>query len=164
MRGSLSQHVRPWRNIKREIAMFEARAKKQSWTLLVQLNGTSDIRWENYGIIQSFPAVQFYDYSKLANRKNVPSNYDITFSYSGVPAYHTQVRSALAAGMRMAVVFDKRATVNDMLARDSKFMGLGVVDGDDTDIRHLDPAGAAVALYAKGKGKFDRSGFVVRNT
>lgn len=61
----------------------------------------------------------------------------------------------------MAVVFAKRATVNAMLASDSKFMGLDVVDGDDTDIRHLDPIGSAVALYAKGKAKSDRSGFVV---
>ena len=60
--------------IKSEIRMFEARAKKQGWILLVRLNGTSDIRFENYGIIQSFPAVQFYDYTKLANRKNVPAN------------------------------------------------------------------------------------------
>jgi hypothetical protein len=36
-----------------------------------------------------------------------------------------------------------------------------VVDGDDSDIRHLDPMGAAVALYAKGKAKKDTSGFVV---
>jgi hypothetical protein len=147
--------------IKSEIKMFEARAKKQGWTLLVRLNGTSDIRFENYGIVQSFPEVTFYDYTKLANRKNVPANYDLTFSYSGVPAYQAQVRLALATGMRMAVVFGKRATVNDMLASGIKFMGLDVVDGDDTDIRHLDPHGAAVALYAKGKGKQDRSGFVI---
>ena len=63
--------------------------------------------------------------------------------------------------MRMAVVFGKRATVNDMLASNIKFMGLDVVDGDDTDIRHLDPMGAAVALYAKGKAKQDQSGFVI---
>jgi hypothetical protein len=133
--------------IKHQIALAEAQAKREGWTLLVRLNGTSDIRFENYGIIQAFPAVRFYDYTKLANRKNVPANYDLTFSYSGVPAYQTQVRLALAAGMRMAIVFRERATVNAMLANDSKFMGLDVVDGDDTDIRHLDPIGAAVALY-----------------
>ena len=119
--------------------------------LLVRLNGTSDIRFENYGIIQSFPAVQFYDYTKLANRKNVPANLDLTFSYSGVPAYQTQVRLALAAGMRMAVVFGKRATVNAMLASDSKFMGLDVVDGDDTDIRHLDPIGSRSGALCQGQ-------------
>ena len=47
--------------IKAEIRMFEARAKKQGFVLLVRLNGTSDIRFENYGIIQSFPGVTFYD-------------------------------------------------------------------------------------------------------
>ena len=141
--------------------MFEARAKKQGFVLLVRLNGTSDIRWENYGIIQSFPDVQFYDYTKLANRKNVPANYDLTFSYSGVPAYQTQVRLALAANMRMAVVFGKRSTVESMLQNGTQFLGLTVVDGDDTDIRHIDPTGAAVALYAKGKAKTDHSGFVV---
>ena len=61
----------------------------------------------------------------------------------------------------MAVVFGKRATVNDLLANNSKFMDLDVVDGDETDIRHLDPMVAAVALYAKGKAKQDRSGFVI---
>lgn len=148
--------------IRAEVKMFEARAKKQNFVLLVRLNGTSDIRWENYDIIQSCPAVQFYDYTKLANRRNVPANYDLTFSYSGVPAYQTQVRLALAADMRMAVVFGKRSTVESMLANGTPFLGLTVVDGDDTDIRHIDPKGAAVALYAKGKAKQDTSGFVVR--
>lgn len=147
--------------IKREIKMFEARAKKNGWTLLVRLNGTSDIRFENYGIMQAFPAVQFYDYTKLANRKNVPNNYDLTFSYSGAPAYQTQVQIALAAGMRLAVVFRNRALVNATLANATPFMSLPLVDGDDTDVRHLDPRGCAVALYAKGKGKTDPGRFIV---
>jgi hypothetical protein len=147
--------------IKREIAMLEKRAAKQGWILLVRLNGTSDIRWENSGIIQAFPAVQFYDYTKLCNRKNVPANYDLTFSYSGVALYAAQVQIALANKLRIAVVFAKRSTVVNMLANSETFLGLPVVDGDDTDIRHLDPMNCVVALYAKGKAKHDRSGFVV---
>jgi len=147
--------------IKAEVALFEKRAAKQGFVLLVRLNGTSDLRWENYGIIQAFPDVQFYDYTKLANRKNVPSNYDLTFSYSGVPDFQKQVDLAIAAGMRLAVVFRNRAMVNSMLANGESFRGLPVVDGDDTDVRHIDPASSAVALYAKGLGKKDQSGFVV---
>jgi hypothetical protein len=147
--------------IKDEVRMFEARSHKQGWTLLVRLNGTSDIRWERYGIIQSFPDVQFYDYTKIANRKDIPANYDLTFSYSGVAKFQPQVKLAMDAGERMAVVFGKRATVETMLANDTKFLNLNVVDGDDTDIRHLDPKGAVVALYAKGPAKQDQSGFVV---
>ena len=40
------------------------------------------------------------------------------------------------------------------------FHGLPIIHGDDTDARFLEPV-AAVALYAKGKAKRDRSGFVV---
>jgi hypothetical protein len=148
--------------IKHEIALFEARSHREGWTLLVRLNGTSDRRWENDGIIQAFPNVQFYDYSKLANRKNIPSNYDLTFSYSGVPAFLPYVKTAMANGMRIAVVFRNRVMVDAMLSNNETFLGMPIVDGDDTDIRHLDPHGVAVALYAKGAdAKRDNSGFIV---
>lgn len=147
--------------IKRDIARHEARCAREGYILLVRLNGTSDIRWENYGIIQSFPHLTFYDYTKLPNRKGVPSNYDLTFSYSGVSGFQSYVNTAKANGNRIAVVFRDRAIVDEMLATGATFHGLPVVDGDDTDIRHLDPQGVVVALYAKGKAKHDRSGFVV---
>jgi hypothetical protein len=35
------------------------------------------------------------------------------------------------------------------------------IDGDDSDLRHLDPPSVVVALYAKGRAKKDLSGFVV---
>lgn len=147
--------------IKHDVAVFEKHAAKHGYILLVRLNGTSDLRWENYAIIQAFPGVQFYDYTKLSNRKNVPPNYDLTFSYSGVPAFQTQVRLALKAGMRLAVVFRNRAMVESMIDAGASFQGLPIVDGDDTDVRHIDPRHSAVALYAKGPGKHDLSGFVV---
>jgi len=147
--------------IKHEVGLFEARAKREGWTLLVRLNGTSDRRWENDGIMQAFPAVQFYDYTKLANRKNVPANYDLTFSYSGAPQFQRYVAIAKANGMRIAAVFRNRAIVEAILSAGDMVMELPVVDGDDTDIRHLDPQGAVVALYAKGKAKDDHTGFVV---
>ncbi len=147
--------------IKSEIAMFAARAEKQGFTLLIRLNGTSDIRFENYGIVQSFPNVQFYDYTKLANRRNIPANYDLTFSYSGVKAYAPQAQIAVNNGMRLAVVFRSRAVVLELLEFQATFQGLPIVDGDDTDIRHIDPLHSAVALYAKGKAKHDYSGFVI---
>jgi hypothetical protein len=147
--------------IKRDIARYANECAKQGYTLLVRLNGTSDIRWENYGIIQAFPYIQFYDYTKLPNRKGVPSNYDLTFSYSGAPQFQRFVDMAKGNGMRLAVVFRNRRIVESMLANGSQFLGLPVVDGDDTDIRHLDPHATIVALYAKGKAKQDKSGFVV---
>lgn len=147
--------------IKSDIARLKAYADTKGYDLLVRLNGTTDIRWENYGIVQAFPHVQFYDYTKIPNRKNVPSNYDLTFSYSGVAAYQPMVKQAVANGYRIAAVFRNRAIVDRMLANGESFIGLPVVDGDDTDIRHLDPMGSVVALYAKGKAKLDATGFVV---
>lgn len=153
--------------LSREITLEKAKAKRRGYKLIVRPNGTSDIRYENIpvdgfdNIMVAHSDVQFYDYTKLANRKNVPANYDLTFSYSGVEAYQPFVAKAVANGERIAVVFRNRAIVNDMLANNETFLGLPVVDGDDTDIRHLDPRGAIVALYAKGKARRDQSGFVV---
>jgi len=140
-------------------------AMRQDLTPLVRLNGTSDIRWESIpvtyqgitypNIMALFPDVQFYDYTKLANRKNVPSNYDLTFSYSGAPAFQKYVNQAIDAGMRVAVVF---RTVADI---PKSFLGLRVIPGDNSDIRHIEPKNKIVALYAKGPARYDTGPFVV---
>jgi hypothetical protein len=151
-----------------ELIRERLRAERKGYKLIVRLNGTSDIRWENVAlgyayknIMQALPDIQFYDYSKIANRRNIPANYDLTFSYSGVSEYLPFVQKAVANGERIAVVFRNRSIVEQMLANGESFLGLPVVDGDNTDIRHLDPKGAVVALYAKGKARYDQSGFVV---
>jgi hypothetical protein len=151
----------------REVELEKAKAKRKGYVLIVRPNGTSDIRFENIpvlgfaNIMAMHSDVQWYDYTKLANRRNIPANYDLTFSYSGVAAYQQFVQKAVAKGDRIAVVFRNRAIVETMLANGETFLGLPLVDGDDTDIRHLDAKGVIVALYAKGKAKRDTSGFVV---
>ena len=81
-------------NIYKDIEKGIKKAKQLNQELLIRLNGTSDIKWENVSfeyngitydnIMSAFPAVQFYDYTKIPNRVNLPGNYDLTFSYSGV--------------------------------------------------------------------------------
>lgn len=163
----------------KEIAALERRAEKLGLKPLVRLNGTSDIKWENISfwyvfanhkvrkvtLFQLFPDVQFYDYTKLPNRTQAvgfPKNYDLTFSHSGVPEFRKHTDKAILNGMRVAVVFDKRESVHSMVDNRATFLGLPVVDGDDTDVRHIDPQESVVALYAKGKAKRDTSGFVIR--
>lgn len=146
------------------ISVLVRKAKRLGLTPLVRLNGTSDIVWENItvngytNIFEAFPDVQFYDYTKIPTRKNIPANYDLTFSYSGVQSYQPAVKKALANSKlsRIAVVFDKIENIP------AKFMNRDVVGGDNSDVRHLDAKGSIVALYAKGKAKQDFSGFVVR--
>ena len=144
----------------KEIIAAQTKAARMGFVLLVRLNGTSDIRWEIYGVPQAHPMIQFYDYTKITNRI-VPFNYDLTFSYSGVKSFSRFVADAKQKGLRIAAVFRNRAIVDRMLANNETFMGLQVVDGDDNDVRHIDPHGVIVALYAKGKAKHDMSGFVV---
>lgn len=145
-----------------DISKLIKKAAKLGLTPLVRLNGTSDIRWEtitvaNSGltIFECFPEVQFYDYTKDANRKDLPANYDLTFSYSGVEGFQPFVEIAVAKGMRMAVVFRKEKDIP------ATFKGIPVVSGDKSDVRHLDDDGVIVGLYAKGKAKLDATGFVV---
>jgi hypothetical protein len=40
------------------------------------------------------------------------------------------------------------------------YNGLPVFNGDDSDLRFLDPKGVIVGLYAKGRARKDTSGFV----
>jgi hypothetical protein len=148
-----------------DVKRLIAKAHKQGLQPLVRLNGTSDIRWETVGltvdgvaynnIFDVFPAVRFYDYTKDANRKDLPANYDLTFSYSGVQGFQPFVEIAIAKGMRMAVVFRKEQDIPNT------FKGISVVSGDKSDVRHLDDDGVIVGLYAKGKAKLDTTGFVV---
>jgi hypothetical protein len=144
-----------------DISKLIRKAHKQGLQPLVRLNGTSDIRWESIevantgkNIFEMFPDVQFYDYTKDANRKDLPKNYDVTFSYSGVEGFQPYVEKALLNNMRMAVVFRKEKDIP------MTFMGIPVVSGDNSDVRHLDDK-VIVGLYAKGKAKLDTTGFVV---
>jgi hypothetical protein len=140
------------------------KAKREGKIPLVRLNGTSDIAFENIpylhyaNIFEAFPDVQFYDYTKIPTRKNIPQNYDLTFSYSGVASFAPIVKKASINEKlaRIAVVFDKVENIP------SEFLGRDVVGGDNSDVRHLDAKNSIVALYAKGKAKRDFSGFVVR--
>ena len=157
-----------------EITAFIKKAQRKELSPLIRLNGTSDIRFENIGfykngnyyrnIMEFFPDLQFYDYTKIPNREksingvqSFPKNYDLTFSYSGAKGFEKFNDRALREGWRVAVVFDKVENIP------VTFHGRKVVSGDDTDIRHLDPKNVIVSLYAKGKARKDQSGFVVRN-
>jgi hypothetical protein len=139
-------------------------ARRNGFTPVFRLNGTSDIRWETVrdangrNVFEHFPQVQFYDYTKIANRRGIPSNYALTFSLADGNEAHA--RAALANGLNVAAVFSDKARVSRAISEG--FLGHPVANGDDTDLRFLDPANHVIALYAKGNAKRDTSGFVVR--
>jgi hypothetical protein len=140
-----------------EIAKTITKAEKQGLIPVFRLNGTSDLSWEKYEVIsgknifQMFPEVQFYDYTKILGRKvsHIP-NYHLTFSKAD--GNDMDVRLAASNGMNIAAVFKELP---------EKYIGRPVINGDDTDLRFLDPKGVIVGLKAKGKAKKDTSGFVI---
>ena len=158
-----------------DLRRFRNYAKRKGVQPCVRLNGTSDIMWEKghpvtidgvrfASVMEAFPEIQFYDYSKIYTRvdKPMPSNYALTLSYSGAnPDYAAAVVARVNARLaNMAVVFRDQFTVGHFLG--AGFDGFPVIDGDKTDMRFLDPQGGhVVALYAKGKAKHDRSGCVI---
>jgi len=139
-------------------------ARAKGYTPVFRLNGTSDIRWESIpvngaaNIMALYPDVQFYDYTKIANRKNVPANYALTFSLAD--GNEDAAIKALDNGMNVAAVFRDKATVSQLIGEGWNYLGRPVFGGDDSDLRFLDPANHVIALYAKGNAKRDRSGFV----
>ena len=150
-----------------DLRKFERYCVKRGIQPCVRLNGTTDIRWENIrpyteyvdkwgdNIFEMFPSVQFYDYTKIANRKvsQIP-NYHLTWSYSAAnPKYEEKFWDVIRNGMSVAVVFRKPVNM-------TTWRGYKVVDGDKDDLRFLDPQSSIVALYAKGAAKHDSTGFV----
>jgi len=124
-------------------------AEKQGLTPVFRLNGTSDLSWEKYGIIEQFPTVQFYDYTKVLGRKvKHLQNYHLTFSKAD--GNDSDVAEALLQGMSVVAVYDA--------------IPEGVPSADETDLRFLDPKGTMLGLKAKGRAKKDYSGFVIRLT
>ena len=140
--------------LKRDIDRFANWATKKGLTPTIRLNGTSDIRFERHGIPQAFPELTFYDYTKLHNRKGLPDNYSLTWSYSEASKpYSDRLGDVINSGMNAAAVF------RDKLPE--AFKGVPVIDGDKHDLRFLDPLGVIVGLKAKGKAVYDQSGFVI---
>jgi len=123
-----------------DIYQFCHNARDLGLKVALRLNVYSDIRWERHGIPQRWPSVSFYDYSRLPNRKGLPPNYHLTFSWDSTNIHHC--RKALENGMNVAVPFNKFP---------EKFLGHDLIDGDEHDMRWLDPSPRIVALSAKGR-------------
>jgi len=159
----------------REVTAHAKKCASRNLVPAVRLNGTSDIKWELY--LADFMArtssdygVEWYDYTKLANRI-VPPCYDLTFSYSGEPLFRPYVRKAINNGMRIAVVFRNQDSYRNCESfenthalyrqRDKVLGGMPIIKGDDHDARFIEDDNCVVALYAKGKARNDTSNFVV---
>jgi len=151
----------------KDIELAIKQSAKAGLIPVFRLNGTSDLSWEKYEVVRNgevftnifsaFSDIQFYDYTKIIGRKVAGiKNYHLTFSMAD--GNYFDCKQAVVEGLNIAVVFGiKKGT-----AMPEKFFNhnLTVFNGDESDLRFLDPKGCVVGLYAKGKAKKDTSGFV----
>lgn len=128
-----------------EINRDRSYAERHGMEFSVRLNCTSDLspeimKKDGKNILEIFPDVQFYDYTKVYNRTKLMKfypNYDITFSYDG---YNwDQCEQFLNDGGKVAVVFDSETMPKT-------YKGYKVIDANGYDMRYLDPKGCIMGL------------------
>lgn len=142
--------------LEKELTLLNKKAAKGA-QVAVRLNVLSDLPWHNLIGMNKFQNIKFYDYTPNPKRMieflrgELPTNYHLTFSRK--ENNQAQVELIASMGGNIAVVFDELPET---------YLGKPVVDGDATDLRFLDPQGVVVGLKAKGKGKQDTSGFVIK--
>jgi hypothetical protein len=131
-----------------DIEALRMRVVREGWAgLVIRLDGTSDLGLAAH-FAPLFPSVQFVDYTKVfkraANQKAIghPANWSVTFSASEVTKPYT-IRSLLDMGINVSMVFAGKTLPTE-------YDGHTVIDGDVTDLRHLDPKGVIVGLRMKG--------------
>lgn len=174
------------RDVCRSIDNLILRSSRLDKRLCVRMNGSTDIAWEGIrfvihrntkgfithvtlggfgsgNIFDHYPIIDFVDYTKNPLRFNrvLPRNYHLTFSRS--ETNEADALSLLERGHNIAVIFESKH-------KPLSWRGHVVIDGDQHDLRQLDPraeegaAGYVVGLSPKGNPiKADTSGFVVRN-
>lgn len=128
-----------------EIERSRKYAADHGMEFAIRLNGTSDISPERFtldgkNILEMYPDVQFYDYTKVFKRTELQGkypNYDVTFSYDG----HNweECEAYLKRGGKVAVVFDSEKMPKT-------WRGYRVIDANDYDMRYLDPKGCIMGL------------------
>jgi hypothetical protein len=131
-----------------DIANLKIQAKREGFAgLVIRLDGTSDLGLASH-FAPMFPEVQFVDYTKVLKRAHAqlnvdhPSNWHITYS----AFEHTSdalIRGLTESGINVSMVFDGKDLPES-------YAGIRVIDGDATDLRHLDPQGVIVGLRMKG--------------
>jgi len=129
-----------------EIAKAQKHAQSQGMGFSVRLNGTSDLSPEDFvyqgkNILEWFPDVQFYDYTKCYGRTKLATkynNYDVTFSYNG---HNWNVcEKVLQNGGKVAVVFASSKMPQ-------MFGGYKVENGNGFDMRYLNSPQSVIYLH-----------------
>lgn len=153
----------------RDITKLEKIAKAEGLKPAVRLNGTSDVLWERVApaLFDFHPDVQFYDYTKIPLRHREPRapNYHLTYSMGETPESWRLAVEYLRAGHSVAVVVPEAVLKREMAWNDDGViwafltggssedppLNINLIDGDEHDLRFLDPPTSLVMLKPKGR-------------
>lgn len=155
-----------------ELENAKTYAEKRDMFFSVRINCMSDLsplafryKDNSKNILEMYPDVQFYDYSKNFNRAKLMEkypNYDITFSYDGMN--WDKCVDVLEKGYNVAVVFESPVMP-------ISWRGYQVIDGISSDLRYLDEKGGKIVYllfhrpagqYKNGRYERPDTPFVVR--
>lgn len=129
-----------------EIEKFKEKALNEGLDFAIRINGTSDLsptlfKLGNKNILELYPNIPIYDYTKVYNRINLLkkyNNYDLTFSYNG----HNwdECKRFLDNGGKVAVVFSSKTMPKT-------FYGYKCEDGNNDDMRYLNSPKSIIFLH-----------------
>lgn len=133
-----------------EASALQDKADREGMGCAVRVDGSSDAGF-GLEMAKAAPEIQWYDYTKVPSRwfkaQGVP-NYHVTYSVTNTYGSVGAARTILSAGGNVAMVtehgFPGRCGVVKVGTR-----YWPALDGDETDLRFLDPPGHVVVLKFK---------------
>lgn len=114
-----------------EITYYKAVAKQMKMKLLVRLNGTSDIQWDEYllenkSLYERHLDTVFINYTKHLNYKAKTPNHFVVYSVQ---------QDTIQKGLK---ILENGGTIAGVFSKvPSSFMGWEITDGDEHDAIHL---------------------------
>ncbi len=142
--------------LERDIINLIIEAERYNLKAAFRLNGTSDIDMQQFGLIEKYPEVQFYDYTKDYYRRSKHKNYYLTYSYDGTDEGLKECAHILNCEIGNIAVIDTDFddfSSRMLVQRSIDVTSCHLVDGDAHDLRFLDQGNSIVRLKAKGKLK-----------
>lgn len=148
-----------------EIVRERAKAERNGMFFSIRLNCTSDINPESFvlngkNILEIFPKVSFYDYSKVPNRIKVAkkyNNYHVTWSIDGSKENLNIGLDYLKHGGHVAVVYG-----SDLMP--TFWHGYKTEDGDQTDYRPGDIEQVCMLKFKRTTNNFKNGKFIMPKT
>ena len=145
-----------------EIKRERLKAERMGMYFSVRLNCTSDINPESFvlngkNILELFPDIVFYDYSKVSNRIKIAkkyTNYNVTWSIDGSEDNLNVGLDYLKNGGHVAVVYG-----SDVMP--TYWYGYKTCNGDLTDYRPSDEFQVCMLKFKKTSNNYKNGRFIM---